>query len=140
MLENTKIRFTNQRIEILDFLKENTTHPTVDEVFEAVKKKLTRIGKATVYQNLKFLTEKGFIQEVNIKGVSRFEPNLTPHHHIICRKCGKIIDFESKELTEYSLQIGKKLKEIEIETTNTNFYGICKKCKLTKSKREIHDF
>jgi Fur family transcriptional regulator, ferric uptake regulator len=123
------MKYTNQRIEILEFLKENTTHPTVEEVYEAVKKKLSRISKATVYQNLKFLTEKGLIQEVNIKGVSRFEPNLAPHHHIICRKCGKIIDFESQELTDYSLHIGKKLKEIDIDATNTNFYGICKKCK-----------
>jgi len=128
-MEPTKIKYTNQRIEILEFLKENTTHPTVEEVYEAVKKKLSRISKATVYQNLKFLTEKGLIQEVNIKGVSRFEPNPTPHHHIICRKCGKIIDFESQELTDYSLHIGKKLKEIDIDATNTNFYGTCKKCK-----------
>jgi Fur family ferric uptake transcriptional regulator len=128
MMEHNKIKYTNQRIEILDFLKKNTTHPTVEEVYKAVKKKLSRISKATVYQNLKFLTEKGIIQEVNIKGVSRFEPNLNPHHHIICRKCGKILDFESYELTAYSLQIGKKLKEIEIDATNTNFYGTCKKC------------
>jgi len=128
-----KIKYTNQRIEILDFLKNNTTHPTVEEVYDAVKKKLSRISKATVYQNLKFLTERGIIQEVNIKGVSRFEPNLTPHHHLICRKCGTIIDFESHELTEYSLHIGKKLKEIDIDTTNTNFYGICRKCKSKNS-------
>ena len=133
MTKNNKIKYTNQRIEILDFLKNNSSHPTVDEVYEAVKKKLTRISKATVYQNLKFLTEKGFIQEVNIKGVSRFEPNLNPHHHIICRKCGRIIDFESKELTDYSLTIGKTLKEIEVDSTNTNFYGICYKCKLKNS-------
>jgi Fur family ferric uptake transcriptional regulator len=126
---DNKIKYTNQRVEILDFLKDNYTHPTVEEVYEAVKKKLTRISKATVYQNLKFLTEKGLVQEVNIKGVSRFEPNLDPHHHIICKKCGKIIDFESKELTNYSLTIAKKLKEIDIDSTNTNFYGICNKCK-----------
>lgn len=131
-MEEQKMKFTNQRIEILDFLKDNTDHPTVEEVYDAVKKKLTRISKATVYQNLKFLTERGLIQEVNIKGVSRFEPNLTSHHHLICRKCGKIFDFESQELTDYSLRIGKKLQEIEIDSTNTNFYGICKKCSLKK--------
>ena len=92
-MKNIKIKYTNQRIEILNFLKNNTAHPTVDDVYEVVKKKLTRISKATVYQNLKFLTEKGLIQEVNIKGVSRYEPNIDPHHHMICIKCVKIIDF-----------------------------------------------
>jgi Fur family transcriptional regulator, ferric uptake regulator len=123
-----KITYTNQRVEILNFLKDNYSHPTADEVFNAVRKKLTRISKATIYQNLKFLSEKGIIQEVNIKGVSRFEPNLEPHHHIICKNCGKIIDFKSTELTEYSLKIAKKLKEMKIESANTNFYGVCEDC------------
>jgi len=128
-MKDANFKHTNQRVEILNFLRDNTNHPTVEDVFEGVRKKLTRISKATVYQNLKFLSEKGLIQEVNVKGISRFEPNLKPHHHIICRRCGKIIDFESKELTDYSLKIVKKLKEFDIDTTNTNFYGICKKCK-----------
>jgi len=123
-----EIKYTNQRVEILNFLKNNYSHPTVDQVFEAVKKKLTRISKATVYQNLRFLADKGLIQEVNIKGVSRFEPNVKAHHHIICKKCEKIIDFESGELTEYSLNLARKIKDVKVETTNTNFYGLCKKC------------
>jgi Fur family ferric uptake transcriptional regulator len=128
-MKNIDFKHTNQREEILNFLKGNTSHPTVDDVFEEVRKKLTRISKATVYQNLKFLIEKGLIQEVNVKGVSRFEPNLIPHHHIICRRCGKIIDFESKELTDYSLKVVRKMKEFDIHATNTNFYGVCKKCR-----------
>ena len=120
--------YTNQRIEILNFLRNNKSHPTVDKVYEGVKKKLTRISKATVYQNLKFLADKGLIQEVNIKGVSRFEPNIKPHHHVICKKCGKITDFESRELTDYSLKIARKLKDTKIEATDTHFYGKCIKC------------
>ena len=128
-----EMKYTNQRVEILNYLKDNFSHPTVEQVFEAVKNKLTRISKATVYQNLKFLAEKGLVQEVNIKGVSRFEPNLEPHHHIICKNCSKITDFESKELTEYSLKIAKKLRDMRVESTNTNFFGICEKCsRLTK--------
>ena len=66
---------------------------------------------------------------MNIKGVLRFEPNLGPHHHIICRNCGKIIDFDSPELVEYSLKLAKKLKEYDIDTATTTFFGICKICK-----------
>jgi Fur family transcriptional regulator, ferric uptake regulator len=123
-----KIKYTNQRMEILRFLEGNYTHPTVEQVYESVKRKLTRISKATVYQNLRFLADKGIIQEVNIKGVARFEPNLKPHHHIICRDCGKIIDFESRELTEYALKIAKAFKDVKIESANTSFYGICHEC------------
>ncbi|MBU0761512.1 MAG: transcriptional repressor [Candidatus Altiarchaeota archaeon] len=123
------VRFTNQRQEILDYINSKPHHPTVDEVYTAVKIKLPRISKATVYQNLKVLAEKGYIKEVNIKGASRFEPILDEHHHIICRECGKIIDYESKALTEYSMTLAKNMKDMDIEFTNTNFYGKCKKCK-----------
>jgi Fur family transcriptional regulator, ferric uptake regulator len=122
------MKYTNQRVEILTFLKDNYNHPTVEQIYDSVRQKLTRISKATVYQNLKFLTDKGLIQEVNIKGVSRFEPNLEAHHHLICTKCGKIVDFQSNELTIYSLKTAKKIKEIKVQSSNTNFYGLCKKC------------
>ena len=128
MKDGECIKYTNQRVEILNFLQNNYSHPTVEDVYEGVKKKLTRISKATVYQNLKFLASKGLIQEVNVKGVSRFEPNNNPLHHIICKNCGAIVDFESKELTEFSLQLIKNMKDFNVESTNTNFFGICNKC------------
>jgi Fur family ferric uptake transcriptional regulator len=120
---------TNQRVEIMDFLKDNRSHPTVEEIYEGVRKKLTRISRATVYSNLKFLARRGLIQEVNIKGVSRFEPNLKPHHHIICRKCGEIVDFESRELTDYSLKVAGKLRGFSVDSASTSFYGVCSKCR-----------
>ncbi len=127
-----EIKYTNQRIEILNYLEGNYTHPSVEQVYGAVRKKLTRISKATVYQNLKFLSEKGLIREVNVKGVSRFEPMLEPHHHAICRNCSRIIDFRSEDLTECSLNSAKKIKEIKVDSVNINFYGICAKCRAVK--------
>jgi len=127
--EAKDIKYTNQRIEILDFLRKFDGHPTVEDVYEGVRKKLTRISKATVYKNLRFLAEKGLIKEVNIKGVSRFEANLVPHHHIICIGCGSITDYESEDLTDYSLRVAGDIENFEVESTDTNFYGICKDCK-----------
>ncbi len=127
-MKQPDIKYTNQRIEILEFLREFDGHPTVDDVYEGVRKKLSRISKATVYNNLKFLAEKGLIKEVNIKGVSRFEANLTPHHHMICIECGVIEDYESEELSEYAMNIAEEIEDFKIESADTNFYGICKKC------------
>jgi Fur family ferric uptake transcriptional regulator len=122
------MKYTNQRVKILDFLKHNDSHPTVEEVYQGVRQKLPRISKATVYQNLKLLAEKGLIQEVNIKGVSRFEPNVEPHHHFICKKCGKILDFDSKELTAYSMKVAGQLG-VQVESAHTNFFGLCDDCR-----------
>ncbi len=122
------MKYTNQRVAILDFLKDNLNHPTVEEIFEEVKQKLPRITKATVYKNLKVLANNGLTKEVNIKGVSRFEAKIEPHHHIICQTCGKIIDFKSKELIDYALKTIENQKEIIIDSAETTFFGHCKSC------------
>ncbi|MFX1283690.1 MAG: Fur family transcriptional regulator [Promethearchaeota archaeon] len=123
------MRYTNQRITILDFLKDNLNHPTVEEIFKEVRKSLPRITKATVYKNLDVLTEEGLIREVNVKGVSRFEAKTEAHHHLICKSCGKITDFNSKELIDYALQLIQNQKDFKISTAETNFYGYCVECK-----------
>jgi Fur family transcriptional regulator, ferric uptake regulator len=130
------MKYTNQRVEILAFLREHDGHPTVDEVYDGVRQKLTRISKATVYKNLKFLTEKGLLEEVNVKGVSRFEANFIPHHHLICRECGSMGDFNSEQLLNYSMKIAEEIEGFTIVSTSTNFYGICKKCKESKKSKE----
>ena len=122
------MKLTNQRVAILDFLKDNLNHPTVEDIFEEVKQKLPRITKATVYKNLNVLVENNFIKEVNVKGVSRFEAKMDPHHHLICKTCGKIIDYESKELTDYALKIIEEQTEIIIDSVETTFFGHCRSC------------
>ena len=122
------MKYTNQRVAILEFLKDNFNHPTVEEIFEEVKQRLPRITKATVYKNLNVLVDNGLIKEVNIKGVSRFEAKMNPHHHIICKTCGKIIDFESKELIDYALKMIENQQEIIIDSAETTFFGYCKVC------------
>ena len=124
-----KFKMTNQRAIILEYLKENYTHPSVEEIFGFVKNKLPRISKKTVYSNLQFLCNEGFIQDVRVKGVQRYEPKSNPHHHLICRKCGKIIDIHSEELSSHAIKVGKTLRNFFVEFTDINFYGICKKCK-----------
>lgn len=125
----TTFRLTNHRKIILDYFKDNYNHPSIEEVFNFVKNKLPRISKKTVYSNLKFLCDKGLINEVKIKGIQRYEPKLEPHSHLICKKCGKIIDIKTDELLSHAMKIGKKIEDFYVESINVNFYGICKKCK-----------
>lgn len=127
-----KFTLTNQRALILEYLKENYTHPSVEEIFSFVRKKLPRISKKTVYSNLQFLCSEGFIQDVKVKGVQRYEPTSNLHHHLICRKCGKIRNIHSEELLSHAIKVGKTSKDFYVESTAINFYGLCKKCKEEK--------
>jgi len=127
-MEKPNIKMTNQRLEILNFLSQSTEHPSIEEIYNAVKQKLSRISKATVYNNLKLLIQHDIVKMVNIKGVFRFETKIRPHHHIICKKCSKIEDFESEHLNQFAMDLIRGKTDFKIEQTSMNFLGLCEKC------------
>jgi Fur family transcriptional regulator, ferric uptake regulator len=94
---NKGFKLTNQSVIILDCVSRNYDYPCVQDVFDFVKNKFSRITKKTIYRNLQFLVEKGLITEVKSEGVQRYEPKLEPHLHCIFRACEKIIEVQSGE-------------------------------------------
>lgn len=122
-------KLTPQRIEILRILEGNTSHPTAEDIYREIKKKYGTVSFATVYNTLQALKERGELLEVTIDPERKhFDPNSTPHHHIVCGSCGKIEDvFE-----DYSgaLKLPEKVLEKFTATGNhIDFFGICADCK-----------
>jgi len=120
-------KITCQKRAILEFLKSVKTHPTAEEVYQAVKAKLPQISKGTVYRNLKFLAKKGEILEIFSK-ISHYDGDISPHAHFICQRCNKIFDINNVCKECKILKI-KKIKFGKIQDYNLNFYGLCQKCK-----------
>ncbi|WP_368294883.1 Fur family transcriptional regulator, partial [Enterococcus faecalis] len=93
-LKEANIRITPQRYAILEYLIENHTHPTADEIYRALEDHFPNMSVATVYNNLRLFTEIGFVQEMSYGDASsRFDFSSKKHYHVICQKCGKIVDF-----------------------------------------------
>lgn len=121
-------RMTDQRAAIIKFLQQSKKHPTAEQVYRQIRKKLPHISFGTVYRNLNFLKEQGVIKEIPLpEGASRFDGNEEKHHHFICQNCGKIIDLKEKMDQEikqkYARQIPGKIIELRL-----NFWGICRSC------------
>ncbi len=86
-------RMTSQRRVILEELKKHNIHPTADELYEIVRKRLPRISLGTVYRNLDTLSELGDIRKLELTGSQkRFDGDVRPHYHIRCSQCGRIDD------------------------------------------------
>jgi len=121
------LKITPQRMAILEYLKGNTTHPTAEDIYLHVSQRFPSMSLATVYNTLEALKEKGLVTELNVEGgKKRFDPNLKPHHHFICTKCGKIIDiYESLNIKTRNL----RKKGLVAEKFEVFFYGTCSECK-----------
>jgi Fur family ferric uptake transcriptional regulator len=128
MLNQANLRITRQRKVILEELRKVDTHPSADEIYEMVRKRMPRISLGTIYRNLEILSETGEIQKLDTGShLKRFDGRADEHYHIRCLRCDRLADlfvhFESeldariKGYTDFSV-LGHKLE----------FVGICPKC------------
>jgi Fur family transcriptional regulator, peroxide stress response regulator len=93
------IAVTHQRQVLYEVMKTMHGHPSPEEVYARVKKKIPAISLATVYKNIHLFVESGVFREVSVHhGSVRVEMNGEPHHHMVCSKCKKITDIGDKEL------------------------------------------
>lgn len=130
MLEvSTKNRNTAQRQIILEELRKVKSHPTADQVYEMVKKRMPGIGLATVYRNLDYLRQNGMVIKLESKGdKARYDGFIEPHCHLICKSCGCITDID--DVSEVGLK-SDQLKQSGFEPSYDflEIFGFCKKCK-----------
>ena len=111
------------------------SHPTADEIYEAVRKLLPRISLGTVYRNLETMSRAGLIRKLELGNTQkRFDDN-TPggHYHVRCVSCGRLDDVSAKSLSsiENAFRAGS---DYEITGHQLVLTGLCPKCKETKSQ------
>ena len=93
------IAVTHQRQVLYETMKTMHGHPSPEEVYARVKKKVPAISLATVYKNINLFVESGVFQKVSMHhGSVRVEMNREPHHHLVCSMCRQIADISEKEL------------------------------------------
>ena len=120
-------RRSKQRELILEELKGVTCHPTADELYELVRKRISNISLGTVYRNLELMASNGVILKIESGGKNRFDGNAMPHPHMRCTECGKVEDimFPAEVPVPDQLEAsGYKITGCTIE-----YYGVCPDCK-----------
>jgi Fur family peroxide stress response transcriptional regulator len=124
------LKLTPQRLAILEFLDGNKEHPSAEDVYKAVSRKFPTMSLATVYNTLMTLKQRGLVKELTMDPLRmRFDPQPTPHHHLICMDCRKIIDIH----TRLKINLPEMEQEgFEIVGNHIEFYGRCPKCKNKK--------
>lgn len=125
---DNNMRLTSQRQVILEELRKVKSHPTANEVYDMVRKRLPRIGLGTVYRNLDLLAEIGIIRKLEAGGeLKRFDGDISPHYHIRCVKCNKIEDIFIPRHQDLE-QKAATCCNYKILDHHVQFSGICSNC------------
>ena len=136
LIKTKNLRSTQQRIVILEELRSNNDHPSADELYERVRKKLPRISLGTVYRNLEVLSQLGEIQKLNLSGsLKRYDGIPGKHYHIRCINCDRVDDAPIAPLNQIEDEL-YQATVFEIIGHNLEFTGLCPAC--TKENQNKH--
>ncbi len=128
-LKEKGLRYTRQREDILRKILETKGHFEIEDIVLDFKKHNLDVSRSTVYRTLNILKELGIVNEViKFKNKTLYEVALKEHHdHLVCEKCGKIIEFHSEEIEELQNNI---CKDYNFKPTfhRLEIYGICEDC------------
>jgi len=125
VLRQCDIQPTPQRIAVVECVLKSQSHPTADDVLISARKKCPTVSRATVYNTLNLLVEKGLIGMQTIReGAVVFDPNVHKHHHFVDDETGVIYDIPWDQL---EVKGKEKLNDFEIEEFQVIMRGRRKK-------------
>lgn len=121
-----------KRDAILSYLRQTDAHPSAEMVYAGMKAEIPDISLGTVYRNLSFFKEQGLVQSLgSVKGVERFDGNVTPHVHFICTGCGRIRDLHEMQVPEELSNEASILARGKVRQCQLTFLGECEDCAET---------
>lgn len=133
-LKDAGLKVTHPRTKILDILQSNPDmHLSADEIHNKLVDHKESIGLATVYRVLTQLEVAGLIQKNQFSdNQSSYEIKKQHHDHLICTKCGKIIEFMNNDLEALQEKISDKY-QFRLDSHVMTLFGVCKDGKCQKS-------
>ncbi|MDT7777869.1 MAG: Fur family transcriptional regulator, peroxide stress response regulator [Acidobacteriota bacterium] len=131
------LKLTPQRFAVLDYLLSTLEHPTAEQIHRDLNRRFPRASRATVYNTLIALCDAGLVHEIYMdEAVARYDANVEPHHHFVCRVCGQLEDVPLSavgRLSRFDLQGGYRVENYEVVMR-----GVCATC-VTRPARGLKD-
>lgn len=124
-LKNKNIRLSHQRLKVLEYLCENPSHPTVDQIYVDLKQDIPTLSKTTVYNTLNTLVEAELVKLITIEeNEVRYDMIIENHGHFKCESCRMIYNFHI-DIDSFET---KDLDGFKIHDKNVYFKGTCPRC------------
>jgi len=122
-------RITPQRMAVLNVMATSDGHPSVENIYEHVKKRFPTTSLATVYKTVTLLKELNEVLELGFpEGGNRYDGHRPyPHPHLICTQCKKIIDPDLESLSDVTEELVSETG-FRITSHRLDFFGVCPDC------------
>ena len=127
------IRPSLQRIEIMRYLMEHHTHPTIDDIFVELKKRIPTVSRTTIYNTLRMFSEKGGALMITIdEHHVCYDGTTPPHAHFSCKEWGRVFDMPD---TQPPMPQSSAIEGFTIDDAQLYYKGICADCLRKKAKK-----
>ena len=130
-LKEHKLKFTPERKLILNEVFSHHTHFDADELYMKLRKKSRHISLASVYRTIPLLIESGLLKEsLRAHGRGKYEHTFGHEHHdhMICIKCGRIIEFKENKIEKLQDEVCRKYSFKPTEH-RLGIRGYCSRCR-----------
>ena len=122
-------RDTRQRSLVYEIVAASPTHPTAEWVYARARRRMPRISLGTVYRNLQVLAREGRIRAIDAWGkTTRYDADLSNHHHFVCTGCGAIRDVPKPAGEDERLRRIFSIPDFTITGHRLEFEGRCARC------------
>ncbi len=131
-LRKKNLKLTQERRVILDEMSGSERHFGPEELLTQLREKGKRVSRATVYRTLDLLVDSGVVKKVCLGPQQFYYESLAnkkqKHSHLVCLKCGRIVEFSDPRTEE---RINQICDEHNFRMTSRCFqvFGLCSKCK-----------
>lgn len=110
---------------IYQIITQSTEHLTAEQTFSELKKRYPAVSRATVYNNLNKLCAAGLIRRILMEGEADRYDRTARHDHIVCSRCGKLMDICFEDLTgPLERQLGEDILFYDLKV-----YCLCPECR-----------
>ena len=128
-------RNTRQRSAILEALTRQDDFRSAQQIHEQMRADGETVGLATVYRNLQALAQSGRLDVlVGDDGESRYRQCAATghHHHLVCRECGRTVEFLAPELESAMSRIAREQGYTDLDHT-LEVFGLCTACESARA-------
>ncbi len=128
-LRDAGLRLTVQRRAICRYLATTKTHPTAQQIYNALKGEFPSLSLATVYNTLDTLVRLGAIHALGNTGdgAIHYDADIEPHVNLACLQCHRVVDLPCEAVAELDRKVAAE-SGYRILGARLVYYGLCPDC------------